>query len=251
MSKIIQEKILLFIKQKKITKTKEIEEKFKLTQSSTRRYLIKLENSGLIERLFGEVILKESQSFRDQDFDEKINSNVDTKRKIAQYASKLVQNHKTIFVDSGSLCYFLLEYLDKKIELFTNSLSNAKRAIDLGFENINIIGGKIKQDTKAIVNLNEEELIKINFPISFIGVNAIDELGNLYTPEKKEAKAKNDIIKRSIITIILAEEEKFNTKSTFNFNSQNQNIIIVTNAKIKNLKNKNIQIINTKEKNEL
>lgn len=251
MSKIIQDNILQFIKQKNITKTKEIEEKFKLTQSSTRRYLIKLENDGLIERLFGEVILKESQTFKDQDFNAKINSNVDIKKKIAQYAAKLAQNYKTIFIDSGSLCYFLLEHLDKKIELFTNSLSNAKRAIDLGFENINIIGGRIKQSTKAIVDLNEEELLKINFPIAFIGVNAIDELGNLYTPEKKEAKAKSDIMKRSIITIVLAESEKFNSKSTFIFNDQNQNIIIVTNSKIKNLKNKNIQLVNTKEKNEL
>lgn len=251
MSKIIQDNILQFIKQKNITKTKEIEEKFKLTQSSTRRYLIKLENDGLIERLFGEVILKESQTFKDQDFNAKINSNVDIKKKIAQYAAKLAQNYKTIFIDSGSLCYFLLEHLDKKIELFTNSLSNAKRAIDLGFENINIIGGRVKQSTKAIVDLNEEELLKINFPIAFIGVNAIDELGNLYTPEKKEAKAKSDIMKRSIITIVLAESEKFNSKSTFIFNDQNQNIIIVTNSKIKNLKNKNIQLVNTKEKNEL
>ncbi|MBD5422922.1 MAG: DeoR/GlpR transcriptional regulator [Mycoplasma sp.] len=247
MPKIIENKILDYIKKHKIVKSREIEKYFNLTQSSARRYLIKLEEQGYINRTFGEIILKDNHSFQDQDFEKKINSNLNVKKSIAKYASKLSLGYKTVFVDSGSLCYFLLQYLDKKVELFTNSLSNAKRAIDLGFENVNILGGVIKPETKSIVEFNEEELNKIVFPISFLGVNAIDDEGNLYTPEKREAKAKNNIIKKTLITIVLAEEEKFSFKSTFKFNDDDSKIIIVSNIKNKKIENENVQIINTKD----
>lgn len=247
MSKIVQNKIFSFIKEHKIVKTKDIERKFKLTQSSTRRYLIKLEESGLIERLFGEITLKENlNAFTDEDVNKKINSNIETKRKIAKHASVLSQNYKTIYIDSGSLCYYLLEFLDKNIEIFTNSISNANRAVELGFKKINILGGILKPETLSIVEFNKVELDKINFPISFLGVNAVDEQGNLYTPEKREAKAKNDIINKSLVNVILSEKEKFDSISTFKFSDTKKNIIIVTNAKQINFKNKNIQVINTK-----
>ncbi len=246
MSKIIENDILSFIREKKIVKTKEIEKKFKLSQSSARRYLINIEQKGIITRAFGEIILREGKNFEDQDFNLKINSNIEAKKKIAEYASKLSQNYKTIFIDSGSLCYFLLDYLDKKVELFTNSLINLRRAIELGFENVNILGGKYKPETSSIVEFDENELKRIVFPISFVGVNAIDDEGNLYTPEKREAQAKWNIIKNSQITIVLAEQEKIGIKSTFKFNNEQAKILIVTDSKIKKFKNSEIQILNTK-----
>ncbi len=251
MPKIIENKIYEYVKKHKIVKSKNIEKVFQLTQSSARRYLIKLENQGLINRSFGEILLNEVENFQDQKIENKLNTNVESKIKIAKYASQLALNYKTIFIDSGSTCYYLLQFLDKNIELFTNSITNANLALELGFKNVNILGGTLKPETKSIVNFNEEELNKINFPISFLGVNGIDKNGFLYTPEKREAKAKLEIMKKSLITVILAEKEKFNTISTFRFDDSKSKIIIVSDIKDKNLRNlnnvSNIQIIKTKE----
>ena len=84
-----------------------------------------------------------------------------------------------------------------------------------------------------------------------MGVNAIDEKGCLYTPEKREAKAKQDIMKRSLITVVLAEKEKFNTMSTFKFSDNDSKIVIISNIKEKDLKKmklvSNTQIVRIKE----
>lgn len=252
MPKIIENQIFEYIKKHKIVKSKDIEKIFQLTQSSSRRYLIKLETQGLINRTFGEIILNENKNFQDQKIENKITTNLEVKTKIAQYASKLALGYKTIFVDSGSNCYCLLQFLDKDIELFTNSITNANLALELGFQNVNILGGTLKSETKSIVNFNENELADINFPISFLGVNAIDEKGFLYTPEKREAKAKQDIMRRSLITVVLAEKEKFNSKSTFKFSDNDSKIVIISDAKEKDLKKmklvSNTQIIKMKEK---
>ena len=75
------------------------------------------------------------------------NLNLEVKNKIAQHASQLALGYKTIFVDSGSNCYYLIQFLDRNIELFTNSITNANLALDLGFQNVNILGGTLKQET--------------------------------------------------------------------------------------------------------
>ena len=183
MPKIIENKIFEYIKKHKIVKSKDIEKIFQLTQSSSRRYLIKLESQGLINRTFGEIILNENKNFQDQKIENKIKTNLEVKNKIAQHASQLALGYKTIFVDSGSNCYYLIQFLDRNIELFTNSITNANLALDLGFQNVNILGGTLKQETKSIVNFNENELEGINFPTSSFFFISIDEKGCLYTPE--------------------------------------------------------------------
>ena len=72
MPKIIENKIFEYIKKHKIVKSKDIEKIFQLTQSSSRRYLIKLESQGLINRTFGEIILNENKNFQDQKIENKI-----------------------------------------------------------------------------------------------------------------------------------------------------------------------------------
>lgn len=242
MSIIIEKKIIAFIEENKIVKPIQIQEHFNLTQSTARRYLIKLEEKNLISRNFGEIIFNSNSVASDVDACTNINQNTILKKAIAKEAAKFSINHKMVFLDSGSLCYFMLEFLDKNIEIFTNSLLNARRASELGFTSINILGGKIKNKTLAIVDIDTSFLKNTHFPISFMGVNAICSEGNLWTPEISESKAKKSIINISKQIVVLAEESKFNKTSNFNFRPDDTNITIVTNLKSK-LKIGNTKII--------
>lgn len=228
MSKIIENQIIELIKENKIVKTKQIQEKLNLPQATARRYLIKLEQAGYIKRNYGENIFIDSRNVEDPNANKNINSNSKIKKKIAKKASDLIQNQKTIYIDSGSSCYYLLDFIDRDIEIYTNSILNANHAIQLGFQNVNIIGGTIKSKTFAIVNANSDFLNSINFPIAFMGVNGIGKKGELTTPEQKESEIKKQIIQRSNKVIVLTERSKFNIDSTYNFRPKNKEIIIVS-----------------------
>lgn len=194
MSVLIEEKIINYLKQKKVVKPKEIEQEFNLTLSTTRRYLVKLEEKNIIRRTFGEIIYNENvKSNNDANANNKILENINVKKEISQKVVQLVGGYKTIFLDSGSNCYFLLDYLDKDIVIYTNSILNGTRAINLGFKNVNIIGGTIKKETLSIVDIDMDFINKVNFPIAFMGVNGIDENGALTTPEKREGMTKKII----------------------------------------------------------
>lgn len=229
-----------------MVKTHEIETYFSLSQSTARRYLINLEKSGLIKRSYGEIIFNNLKSIEDPNVVKSINSNLNSKKKIAKRAANLIQNNKTIFIDSGSMCYYLLDYIyDKEVEIFTNSILNAYKAIGLGFKRVNIIGGFIKHKTLSVVEISQDVLEKINFPIAFIGVNAIGSNGELKTPEKREAEVKQSVISKSKKVIILADKTKFETESVHNFRPKNKEIFIVTDKNdIDHLSLINTKIIN-------
>lgn len=250
MSVLIEQKIIDYLKQNKVVKTKDIETTFNLTLSTTRRYLVKLEEKNIIKRTFGEIIYNDdTNSNIDHNANNKILENVDEKKKIAKRASMLIGDYKTIFIDSGSSCYYLLDYLDKEIVIYTNSILNATRAINLGFKNVNIIGGTIKNTTMSIVDVEMDFINKITFPIAFLGVNGISENGLLTTPEKREGMTKKIIASKSDLVVVLAEKEKLYKHSLYDFSVENKKVIVVTNADKINIKNDKLIFINTKGDN--
>ncbi|UVD81534.1 DeoR/GlpR family DNA-binding transcription regulator [Mycoplasma iguanae] len=246
MTILLENKIKEFIKSHKVIKPSEIEEEFKLSKSTTRRLLIKLGNEGFIKRNFGEVIYNEVQIHTDKLTVEEIDKNKAVKLSLASTAAVLAKDYKHVFVDAGSTCYYLLEKLNKSINLYTNSIFNAMHAIEMGFENVNVIGGFLKKRTLSTVSHDLSKYENLTFQIAFLGVNGIDDEGNLTTPEIQEGYAKNYFASHSDLVVVLAEKQKFGVRSFYNFKPKNKTILVVTNYRTKQ-NYKNLFIINNKE----
>ncbi|MGL5357890.1 MAG: FaeA/PapI family transcriptional regulator [Metamycoplasmataceae bacterium] len=233
MSIAIRNQILEFIKNKKNVKPKEIQDFFNLSLSTTRRYLLSLSKDDLIEKHFGEIIFKNDYSVNiEYSANSKISQNINSKKKIAKKAAEFNCLESPIYLDSGSNCYYLLDYLPKKTIIYTNSLLNASKAIDIGFKNVHILGGKIKENTKAIVNLEQIYIERVNFSVSFMGVNGISVNEDLTTPEENEGICKMNIMNNSEKIVILCEKQKLGKKSFFNFSVNDKEIIVITDNEV-------------------
>ncbi|MBN3534722.1 DeoR/GlpR transcriptional regulator [Mycoplasma procyoni] len=230
MSFLVQKDIKEFIKNKKFLKPKEIQEKFNLTTSTIRRYLIKLEEEGFVKRPFGEVIYNEKRNYIDKVAIEEVKINKEGKRDIAKTAAILAKEYVNVYVDSGSSCFHLLEFLDPSVNLYTNSIYNAMRAIDLGFEKVNIIGGQIKSKSLATVTTDLRSLDNMKFQIAFLGVNGIDENGRLTTPDMVQGIMKTFIADHSELVVVLATEEKFGYRTFYDFTPKDRSILVVTDS---------------------
>ncbi|WGI37014.1 DeoR/GlpR family DNA-binding transcription regulator [Mesomycoplasma lagogenitalium] len=223
-----QKEIKEYIKAKKTLKPREIERKFDLTKSTTRRYLVKLEDEGFIKRPFGEVVLNQKGNYIDKLAVEEVKVNVEVKKEIAKTASVFAKDYINVYVDGGSSCFYLLEYLDLSTNVYTNSIYNAMHAIDLGFQNVNIIGGKIKIKSLSTLNTDLRSLENLKFQIAFLGVNGIDEDGNLTTTQVEQGSMKNYIAQHSDLVVVLATKEKFGYGTFYNFTPKNKTVLVVT-----------------------
>ena len=96
----------------------------------------------------------------------------------------------------------------------------------------------------TVIPTNTIDLQRIRFPIAFIGVNAISTKNELMTTEINEGIAKKIISEQSDFIIILAEKEKFNHTSIYDFTSKTHTLVIIDNDEWP--KNENFNVINSK-----
>lgn len=248
MSQKILDSIKKIIKERNIVKPKEIENELNLTVSTCRRYLIKLEESNFIKREFGEIIYNNDNYFTiDKDAKNEIFRNKIVKQQLAKKGALLAKDYEVVFVDSSSTNYYLFEYLDKNKIIYTNSLLNASYAISNGFSKVNVISGLIKVQTMTIIPANTIDLKRIRFPIAFIGVNAISNKNELMTTEINEGIAKRLISEQSDFVVIMAEKEKFNHTSVYDFRTDTHTVVITDKSEWP--RNNNFNVISLSNKN--
>ncbi|AAT27904.1 deoR-family transcriptional repressor of sugar metabolism [Mycoplasma mobile 163K] len=224
---IIENKLLEYIKENKIVKPKTLETVFGLKSSTVRRYLIKLEEKKKIERNFGQI---KYIGFIDSNriASQEVEKNKPVKLQLAKKAASLAKDYKNVFISSGSSCYYVLDFLEKDINLYTNSIFNAIHAIDLGFKNVNIIGGHLKPASLSTVSSEITMIDNLKFQIAFLGVNGIDSKGSLTANDINEGVVKKYIANNSDLVVVLAEKEKFNSSAFYDFTPKNKIILVVS-----------------------
>lgn len=203
------ELILQLIKEKGIIKVSDLVEIINTSESTIRRDLNILEEENYIKRVHGGATLVKSK-VDELSYKEKTSKSIEQKRKIAEYAASLVEDGECIYLDAGTTTYEMIRHLDgKNITVVTNGLYNINDLSERGI-NFYIIGGKVKNTTKAVVGVDAlRNLENYRFDKCFIGTNGIHIALGLTTPDTEEAILKSTAINISRKAYVLADSSKF------------------------------------------
>ncbi|ATZ20710.1 DeoR/GlpR family DNA-binding transcription regulator [Mesoplasma coleopterae] len=212
--------ILNFLKGKKIVAVETLSNELKIPLTTLRRDLTELEELNKIVKLHGGVEYKEPAFIYEDFFEKKIKDNVKEKETIANKAIKKINKNDSIFIDSGSNGYFIAKNLkaDLNLQIVTNSIYNVLELVKNGHENVYLLGGKFTNVTGAILGFEALEALKnYIFDKAFLGVNAVDEEGFIYTTSPEHAQIKIEVIKNSRESYGLADSSKMDRKSFYKF----------------------------------
>lgn len=120
-------------------------------------------------------------------------------------ASELIVDGDTIYIDSGSTCTMILQYIvEKKITIYTTNadIFSVKENI---VADIYVLGGRYNPVTSSMTGPFTEDLLKnLYFNKSFLGANGIDEKLGVTTPTIEEATKKKMVKAHSIKFILYA-----------------------------------------------
>lgn len=180
------------------------------SESTIRRDLIQMAKNGLLKRVHGGA-----QSVKNLSYDVAQNIrfklNHGPKLAVAQYAAEnLVHAGEHIFIDAGTTTYEMVQFLSRipDLTVVTNGVETAMCSLQHGLNTI-LIGGKIKDNTHAIVGEAALRQIKaMNFGASFVGTNGIEANGNLSTPDPEEAAIKMAEIAQAQTSYVLTDNSK-------------------------------------------
>jgi Transcriptional regulators of sugar metabolism len=215
-----REAILASLDEDKIFYLEDILKKFDMISESTlRRDLKVLESNKQIELLRGGVIRKIAQNDslvkeeNDLDIDIKQNLNTQNKMIIAKHAVSLIEDKDVIYIDSGTTCTYMMQFLDdKNIVIITSNVNIIEQYRDVS-SNIEIIsvGGKLNKKLGSFSGpITENNLKNFNFNKAFLGTTSIDSMSGITTPDFAEANKKQIVKGNSNKSYILADSSKFN-----------------------------------------
>ncbi|MBC2581733.1 DeoR/GlpR family DNA-binding transcription regulator [Clostridium sp. DJ247] len=225
--------ILGFLEKKGISKISELVEITNTSESTIRRDLTFLESIGMLKRVHGGATLPKRRLV-EPSYQEKEGQSVEEKKAIAKYAAALIEEGDSIYLDAGTSTFEMIQYIDvKDIVVVTNGLKHIDTLIE---QNINsyILGGKVKSITKAVIGLDAlKNLQKYRFDKCFLGINSIHMDYGFTTPDSEEAILKENAMKHSNKTFVLADESKFGEVSFVKI-ADLREAVIITNSEIDN-----------------
>ena len=201
------------------------------SESTIRRDLNYLDKAGLLKKVHGGATSLNSKLINTTEFEVEVRQGINKEEKIAiaKYAASLIKNDDLIYIDSGTTTELMIDFIEAKGATFvTNGIGHAKKLIHKNLTTY-ILGGELKLTTEAIIGIEAiNSLRKYNFTKGFFGVNGMDIERGFTTPDIREAMVKEEALKKSKLSFVLADNSKFNEVSSITFGEISNTSIITT-----------------------
>lgn len=197
------------IRQRGFASLPELAGQLAVSESTVRRDLDFLEETGVARRTHGGVFYT-GPSPKLAHFDQRQSSNWDKKRRIAAAAARLIQDHDTVLLDGGSTTYELAQLLvGRPLQVVTNSLPVANLFTSSDVTKLVLVGGKV--DSRAGVTIGpyaNQMLETLNARRAVLSVAGINERG-AYNSDLLLVETERVMMARAEEVIVVADSTKF------------------------------------------
>lgn len=186
----------------------ELVEELGHSESTIRRDLTQLEEQNQLVRVHGGA-KRLRKTIAEDSMEEKAIKNSQEKKRIATVAADFIEDKEVIFLDAGTTTFEIIPFLEgKDITVVTNGVPHAMALSEHRIPTI-LIGGRIKQNTRAIIGpIAEKQLEQFHFSKAFLGMNGVDLTYGLTTTDVEEASIKNKAMSQANQSFVLADKSK-------------------------------------------
>lgn len=193
----------------------ELARQFKTSQVTIRKDLDVLEGQGLIHRSHGGALPVREGALEDPTLLEKEKLHRKEKLHIAAAAAAMVKEGQVVILDSGTTTTAIARALRnfRKLTIVTNAVNIAAELAGTEVEVI-LTGGTLRKNSFSLVGpMAEEALRHLNADILFLGVDGIDALHGLSTPNLLEAKVNRMMVEGAKRVVAVCDSSKFGRRS--------------------------------------
>lgn len=209
-----KERILKYINEHKTVTTKQLCDEFGMTPVTIRSDINSLAQSGLVVKIHGGAMSAEHRLNIEIPISQKIQQNVEKKRKIAQCAAALINHGDMIILDSGSTTLEIARMITADaVTVITNDVLIAKVLIDQGNVTVYMTGGRNLSSVYALHGSETEEYLKkIRVNKLFLGCDAVDFDWGVSNRTLEEVATKRAMMNASEEIIAVADSSKIGKK---------------------------------------
>jgi DeoR/GlpR family transcriptional regulator of sugar metabolism len=203
-----------------------------VSQSTIRRDVEMLEQSGIVERTHGGVIWlgdRNNSAAGPYAFHQRMSYQSDAKQRIAKAAAKLVAPGQTILIDGGTTTYYLAqELLGRPLQIVTNSLPIANIFLNDDQVELVLTGGVLYPKHGVLLGpMVDNILASIHTKTLFMSVAGIHEQ-TLYNQNMLLVHAEQRMMEQAQQVVLLADSGKFGQQALSRLCSLDQIDVVVS-----------------------
>ena len=205
-----REEIIGIIQENGKVKVSELSERYGISEVSIRKDLELLEAEGHLSRVHGGAVGL-NKLYVNMDLNERYRTNAIAKRKLADLASRFIEDNDTIMMNAGTTLTYVLRAIrnKKNITIVTNSVQNATEAALYSDFNVILLGGEL--DSKYQFTYGEDAISQLeNYHANkcILSVDGISASAGLTLYYSNEAALVKKMIESSGSVIITADSSK-------------------------------------------
>jgi len=187
---------------------------FDVTPQTIRRDLNELSDHGLLTRFHGGA--GQVKSAENPPYENRLNTAVEAKRKIAAATVSLIPNGASVFLSTGTTIEAVAEALlgHEKLHVFTNNLNVARILMQNESFQIIVSCGQVRHSDGGIMGSSSDDFISdFRMDIGIVGISGVDEQGLLLEYDPQEVKTARTILRNSQKVIMVADQHKFGRRA--------------------------------------
>ena len=213
-----QEAILASVRSRDISYIKDLAEELNISLSTIRRDIAALEEAGTVISMRGgavkPVIAEEPAPAAVTEEAPVVKKRLirsAEKDLIARKAAALVSDGDVIYIDSGTTCSCMFQYLSTKDIIIVTSNYEVLDFMPMQKAKVIMLGGEISNDLHSINGpLTEKSIADMHFNKAFIGANGYIPDGGVFTHTEREARKKVLVKEHSDTNYLLVDTSKKN-----------------------------------------
>jgi DeoR/GlpR family transcriptional regulator of sugar metabolism len=191
-----------------------VERAFGISSMTARRDLAILAHEGRLRRTHGGAVLPELASHEDS-FRSRLDQDAEQKRRIGRAVAASAEPNETIFVDSSTTSYFVVESLlelGSHATLLTNSLPVMSLVAAAENSSLKLVGlgGSFRPLTQSFVGAETVRAVEGFYADRAVfSVKGISAEGFLTDPDALESEVKRAMIDQAATVVLVATSRKF------------------------------------------
>lgn len=190
-----------------------------VSAKTIRKDFDKLEAVGLLERVHGGAVLKNSGSSIFP-IEERKRQHLEEKRAIGAAALRYVEEGDTVILDGGTTTLELARLLgDKRVTVVTNDLRIVTELIYKENVNLLVTGGRLRREGAYTLYGRDTEKFLEKYQVQkvFLGTSALDFQHGLSVFSLDEAETKKAMVRSAREIICLVDHSKFHNVALVSF----------------------------------
>lgn len=211
-----RQSILDYLKEHHTAKIAQLAAGIYTSEASVRRDLAALEAEGLVQRVYGGVVLAQYKNdVIPPELRESANSAA--KEAIAEQAAALIHNGDTVIFDSSSTVRRICQHIKKRknLKIITNNIRICKELQDTDIT-VYVTGGEYFKKRHCFLGLYAERfLANVNADSVFFSCKGVSDSGFITDVSEDEISLRSVMLQQAKNSYFLCDDSKLGTNCTF------------------------------------